>query len=170
MIRANLQITFYTGNNYLQLLCESWLISGVFRVSFSSDWWFWTFLFWAVQPDLILKRLRMSALSEIETLLKVSSCAYRKSLLAFSNPSCRCSVSWPYMSKNQGNWRSVGHKNASRVWLFHCRNNTRVYNSIYRRKMTLTKSIQTNVTSLTSAGTWILTYIIGTCCQVNSKS
>lgn len=73
------------------------------------------------------------------------------------------------MSKKKGNRRSVAHKNASRVWLFYCRNNTRVYNSIYGRKITITRTIQTDVTSLTSAGTSILTHISGTRCQINSK-
>lgn len=91
----------------------------------------------------------------------------QKITIFFSNPSF-C-FSCPYMSKKQGNWRCVGHKKASRVWLFYCRNNTRVYNSIYRIKITLTKTIQTNITSLTRAGTWTVTYAIRTCCQVNSK-
>lgn len=161
MIKANSQVIFYAGNNYPQHLCEGWFIADGLSASFASDWWFWTPLVWAVHSDLISNVLWRSALCEIETPWRYLPVHTENHSLLCSNPSCRCSVSWPYMSKNQGN-RSAGHKNASRVWLFYCRNNTRVYNSIYRRKMTQTKAIQTNVTSLT-----VFACITGTCCQVN---
>lgn len=84
MIKANSQIIFYAGNNYLQHLCERWFIADGLSASFPSDWWFWTPLVWAVHSDLISDVLWRSALCEIETPLKVPSCAYRKSLLCFA--------------------------------------------------------------------------------------
>lgn len=124
-------------------------------------------------PD--LTRLQRSIHSEIQTAgfpparKEESLPASTASKITACYPSCHCSVSWPCLSKNQGNRGSEGHKNASRVWPFYCRKSAGLYNSIYKRKMTLTRADQTNVTSQTSPGTWFVTYIIGTCCQVNSK-